>query len=53
MKAKKRKTAPKSKTVTCQVFSTCRCNICGGYIEEGDNVCANGHVIGQKYPVAK
>jgi hypothetical protein len=38
-------------TVTCQVFSSCRCNICGGYFADGDNICGLGrHEIGQKYP---
>ncbi len=35
--------------VTCQVFSGCRCNICGGFFADGDDVCASGHQIGQQY----
>ena len=35
--------------VECGVFSSCRCTICGAYFGDGDNVCANGHVIGETY----
>ena len=35
--------------VVCQVFSSCRCTICGSYFGDGDDICANGHEIGQAY----
>lgn len=28
-----------------------RCSICGGAFPDGDNVCANGHILEEKYPV--
>jgi len=28
-----------------------RCNICGGFIEEGDDICQKGHQIGKIYPM--
>lgn len=36
---------------TCQVFSGCRCTICGGFFADGDDICASGHEIGRKYVV--
>lgn len=38
-----------SRAVTATKFASCRCNICGGFIPEGDDVCDNGHMLGQKY----
>jgi len=35
----------------CQVFSGCRCTICGGFFADGDDICAGGHEIGKKYAV--
>ena len=36
--------------VTCGVFSSNRCTICGGFFADGgDTVCGNGHIIGQQY----
>ena len=42
---------PEKKMVVCQVFSGCKCTICGGFFGDSafDTVCANGHVIGQQY----
>jgi len=40
-----------TKMVVCQVFSGCRCTICGGFFADGDDICASGHEIGQQYPV--
>ncbi len=36
------------KSEVCQTFGN-RCTICGSYFDEGDNVCANGHMLGVKY----
>jgi len=43
---------PETTEQTCEVFSGCRCSICGGYFADGDDVCANGHTIGKKYEKA-
>lgn len=32
-------------------FATCRCNICGAFIPEGDDTCDNGHTLGEQYSV--
>ena len=38
--------------VECKVWSGCRCNICGGFFPDGDDICGLGrHQIGQVYPV--
>ena len=37
------------KLVVCEVFSSCRCTICGAYFADGDDICGNGHQIGCKY----
>jgi len=53
--AKEKKPAPKPRTISktvervCEVFSGCRCTICGGFFADGDDICANGHMICQKY----
>ena len=39
----------KSQMVECQVFSGCKCTICGGFFADGDDICASGHQIGHKY----
>lgn len=39
--------------VTCQVFSGCRCSICGGFFADGDDVCSGSHRIGEQYPKPK
>ncbi len=53
-KAKEAPAAPEPKktaTVTCGVFSSCRCTICGGFFADGDDICGLGqHEIGQQYP---
>ncbi len=36
--------------VTCKP-SGCKCNICGGFIPEGDSMCGDGHGEGKRYPV--
>jgi len=33
----------------CEVFSGCRCTICGAYFGDSDDICANGHEIGCSY----
>ncbi|MBU4204900.1 hypothetical protein KKE19_02770 [Patescibacteria group bacterium] len=35
--------------VTCEVFDSCKCTICGGYFADGDDICAGGHQIGHQY----
>ena len=36
--------------VTCGVFNGCRCTICGGFFDDGDDICNLGrHHIGQQY----
>ncbi|MFP4515089.1 MAG: hypothetical protein ACLFNO_03755 [Parcubacteria group bacterium] len=45
---KKKENSSLKKEGTCQPFAN-RCNICGTYIPEGDNVCEHGHVIGVTY----
>ena len=35
----------------CEVFSGCRCTICQGLFPDFDDICTNGHEIGQSYPV--
>lgn len=35
---------------TCEPFGS-RCNICGGFFPEGDDICVNGHQIGEHYSV--
>jgi len=37
----------------CDVFSGCKCTICGGFFGDGDDVCASGHIIGQPYPASQ
>lgn len=34
--------------VKCK-FNGTRCS-CGGIVEEGDNICSNGHMEGEEYP---
>ncbi len=34
----------------CKYFG-CRCNICGGFIPDGDFMCGNGHEEGKQYPI--
>ncbi|MFA7365258.1 MAG: hypothetical protein WCZ12_02775 [Patescibacteria group bacterium] len=34
--------------VICQAFGS-RCNICGSFIPEGDDICNNAHQIGKLY----
>ncbi len=41
-----------TKMVTCGVFNSCRCTICGGFFGDGDDICASGHWIGQQYVAA-
>lgn len=37
--------------VVCEVFSGCKCSICGRNFAEGDDICSGGgHEIGQRYP---
>jgi hypothetical protein len=36
--------------VTCSAFSGNKCNICGSMIADGDDMCAQGHQLGSKYP---
>ena len=42
----------KAATQICEVFSGCRCTICGGFFGDSalDTVCASGHIIGREYP---
>lgn len=35
--------------VVCQVFSGCRCTICGGFFEDGGDTCSFGHTVGHTY----
>ncbi len=42
-------TEKEKKIVVCEVFNGCRCTLCGAFFADGDDVCANGHEIGQKY----
>lgn len=49
--------APKARAmrmVICEVFSGCKCSICGAFFGDSafDTICANGHEIGQQYSVA-
>jgi len=44
-----KKDIPTPKPRVCKPFG-CRCNICGASIPEGDDVCDNGHMIGEEYP---
>lgn len=37
--------------VTCGVFATNRCTICGSYFDDTGEVCNYGHVIGQTYRI--
>jgi len=39
-----------STMVTCEKFGN-RCNICGSYFAELDDICGGGHQIGEQYPV--
>lgn len=39
--------------VTCQVFSGCRCSICGRFFGDCDDVCDGGHQIGHQYSMPK
>jgi|GEM_PF-6246959 hypothetical protein len=41
---------PRYTMKTCQVFGN-RCSICGTFFPEGDNVCGQGHLIGEGYSV--
>lgn len=37
--------------ITCAVFNSCTCNICGGLFSDGDDICGlGGHQIGHQYP---
>ena len=47
MKKKEKKTTP---MVICEP-NGCHCNICGGFIPDGDFICTNGHEVGKQYPV--
>ncbi|MBU1102822.1 hypothetical protein KJ853_04200 [Patescibacteria group bacterium] len=44
-------TSAKPTVFICQVFSGCRCNICGGFFADGDEVCASGHQLGRQYAI--
>jgi hypothetical protein len=47
MKKQKEIEKPK-KFVTCIAVNN-KCNICGRYFPEDDDICDSGHEIGQKY----
>ena len=44
---------PEAQMQVCEVFSGCRCTICGSYFGDSahDTVCQQGHHIGGSYPV--
>lgn len=46
---RKMESSETEKLVVCEVFSSCRCTICGAYFADGDDICGNGHQIGCKY----
>jgi len=35
--------------VVCGTFNGNRCTIDGSFFGDGDNVCAQGHIVGQQY----
>ena len=38
------------KEIVCNAYSGCKCTVCHAFFGDGDDICANGHQIGQKYP---
>ncbi len=37
-------------SITCK-FNGSRCNICGGFVPDGDFLCVNGHEEGKQYSI--